>query len=291
MPKGAAAIAMLFVLSAFLLPASVSADPSLGTVTVYGYLGDVSNEEGNVPLDGVNVTFLDSAKNELGSCITGDGGEPGRFQCSFPSGMAVYVKFDMQGYTVRTWPNNFSGTPESNLLSFSFSSTPVDTDGKYRLTGDVSSGTFIAMSITEAHIYGHVDDGSGNMIKGAHVRLTSSEGRVYSATTDGDGYFDTKVYWGVYSMVVSCTGFHSSDPIEVSTSGPMVLVSLSERDNTLFFGLDLPHTLEAIGLMVAALILALVLVIVYRQRSGHSLITIVNDIEDDDADERRRFGP
>lgn len=288
----ALAAVLLALLAVVAVPQAADADePVEESVTLYGYVADVSNETGNVPLDGVVVCIVDARGNVVAMSETGDGAA-GRFVLTYQPGEGTYgMTFTKEGYTVRTWPETVFTKVQSDLFGFDYSRIIPDEDGKYRLTSDIDGGSFIGMGLTEGHIFGYVMSESEKGLSGAKVRITSSDGQVFSTTAGDGGYFDIQAYHGTYEMEVSCKGFQNSEKMEVSTSDPMISVVLKEKDHTLFFGMDVPHTLEVIGVFLALVVLIIVAVSISRNRRGKSILKIVNDLDQQDEDDeyRRRF--
>jgi len=283
---------LLALLAVIAFPQAVDADGSEEeSVTLYGYVADVSNEMGNIPLDGVAVRIVDARGNVIAECVTEEGMD-GRFELTYrPAEDTFGMTFTKEGYTVRTWPEGVFTKVQSDLFGFDYSWIIPDEDGKYRLTSDIEGGSFIGMGLTEGHIFGYVTSESGKGLSGAKVRITSSDGQAFSTTAGDGGYFDIQAYHGTYVMEVSCKGFQNSEAMEVSTSDPMISVVLKEKDHTLFFGMDVPHTLEVIGVIIALLVLLIVAVSISRSRRGKSLLNIVNDLDqqDEEDDYRRRL--
>lgn len=250
------------------------------TITIYGYVADVSNEEKNAPLDDVQVSIMaDAASNPLSTCMT-DGN--GMFEFTFQKGSANYISFNIDGYTVRSYPSSTLSRvgEETNLFSFDYTKGEQDADGRYRITDDPVGGSFIGMGITEGHIFGYVYGEDGEGLYGAVVTITSASGRNTYGTTNEDGYFDIKCYYGTYTMSVSCNGFISSDTVTVAVNEAVSPVYLKERSHALFLGLDTPHALEAIGVVTLLTITALLGLAYYRVRTGKSQVEIVNNLED-----------
>ena len=284
--------AVLLAAMAVLMVPQADAEGEAESVTLYGYVGDVSNEMGNIPLDGVVVRIVDSRGSTIAESATGTEAA-GKFVLTYsadsdPAGMT----FTKEGYTVRTWPESVFSKMDSGVFAFDYSWIIPDEDGRYRLTSDVSGGSFIGMGLTEGHIFGNVYSESGKGLSGARVSVTSSDGQVFSTTAGNNGYFDIQAYYGTYTMEVTCKGFQDSGKIEVSTLSPSIIVTLTEKDHTLFFGLDVPHTLEVIGLIITILVLLIAGAAIARSRRGKPWLTIVNDLDQQDEEDeyRRRFG-
>lgn len=72
----------------------------LGNITIYGYVADVATEK-NQPLPGVDVSILDISLNIISSCTTSD---DGRFELTYKMRDGIYLRFDRDGYTIRSIP-------------------------------------------------------------------------------------------------------------------------------------------------------------------------------------------
>lgn len=290
----ALAAVLLAAMAVIVLPQGADADDPVEpvAVTLYGYVGDVSNETGNVPLDGVVVRVVDARGGTIAESVTGMD-EAGEFVLAYTDDQVpVGMTFTKEGYTVRTWPESVFMKLDTDVFAYDYSEIIPDEDGRYRLTSDVSGGSFIGMGLTEGHIFGNVYSDSGKGLSGAKVSITSSDGQIFTTTAGSNGYFDIQAYYGTYTLEVTCKGFQDSGKMEVSTFDPSIVVTLKEKDHTLFFGLDVPHTLEVIGVIIAILVLLVVAISRARSRKGRSWITIVNDLDQQDEEDEYsgRFG-
>lgn len=304
----AAAVAIALVVAPALDPALARAstndpdpDPVPAEYTIYGFISNISDQEKNVPLQGVSVSLLDSGKSPVidpstGAAMTCVTDENGMFRFTYPSSSgATCLHFDYPGYTVRAAGDLRQTSDDNNTLSFSLTNLVPDAEGdhagEYRLTGDGDSTSAVGMAITKGALFGTVRiEGSGEAVVGATVYATSSNGRVFSTTTREDGSFDMTVPYGSYSVTVSCSGFQSSDPIEVSTGDQSSLdVELVENEFgiDIFGGIDMPHAMMIFGLILIGLVLLFSLGIIHKSREGESSIVIVDDLDLDEDEEVR----
>lgn len=259
----------------------VIADDEPQTITICGYVGDISTE-GNKPLDDVVVRILDANMNAITECVTGsDTLEPGEFRMTYPASSGKYISFDCEGYTARTWPGHMNNI-ENNIFSFDISRITPDDDGVYNITGNLNEGSFVAMSITTAHIMGYVISSDRKPINGANVTIVSSDNRISHGTTDSNGYFEINCYYGTYSLEVSCNGFEKSETIFISTNDPAPVITLSMKNHSMLWGLDTPHTMELLGVVCVGMVFLLLALIHHKSKSKDSEIVFVNDLEDDD---------
>ncbi len=262
--------------------------------TIYGYVSNISGQEKNVPLADVLVELLDADMGVLASTHTDDSG---RFEFTYAADSgAAYIHFELTGYMVRTLPGTMAtveGSSDKNIVSFDISGVNPDEEGKYALTGDGSSANPVAMALTEGTVYGTVRSSeTGRGIEGATVIAHTPEGRQYTATTDAEGYFEIKLPYGSYVLTASCNGFSSSEEITASTSdGTPVRLEISPNDFGIDFlgGLDMPHAMLALGMVLTGAVLLAVLLLIRKSRMPDSGIVVVDDIsqyEEEDEIER-----
>ena len=118
-------------------------EPVTSEVTAYGFIANLSDQEENTPLQGVQVTLYDSDKNVVQ--VT-SGTNPvktdanGRFEFTFmhTEGDTYYMTFEYPGYTVRSLPDSMDMDSEG-FVSFDPAETAVDSEGDYALSGERSS--------------------------------------------------------------------------------------------------------------------------------------------------------
>lgn len=270
--------------------ADETADTSAG-ITAYGYVSDVSNPAGNIALADVEVALYDSAKDRIDTAKTGS---DGMFEFSIEKDTVYYLSFELEGYAVRNvnLPGSNSDTTEG-MYSFTATDDLLQTDGRYALTGSATSTYAVAMAVTNGVIYGNVYGAEGDdtfSVNGARVTATSADGRSYTTTTNDDGYFQLEVAFGSYTVRVSCTGFHDSDPVETSTSASSALsVTLTEKKMSLglFGNLDTPHSLLVVGMLVLAAVLLLSFLAYKRSQRPDSGISIVEELEPSEGEVKR----
>ena len=244
------------------------------SITIYGYVSNISDEGGNSPLSGVKVGLLDSMGNSLSTCTTGS---DGRFEFTYSSADgATYLSFTYAGYTVRTIPNGGMTLYDDSVVKFDLSYLTADEDGAYALSGDGSSASAFGMAATTGVLYGYVT-GGGDYLEGATITAESESGRIYTAVTDSTGYFEVTVEYGDYTISVSCGGFQYLSGVSAST-GSQVTITLTANDTSLFFGIDTPHTMMILGIAVIVVMLVLLLTLLRRSKEPDSEITVVDDL-------------
>ena len=81
-----------------------------------------------------------------------------------------------------------------------------------------------------------------------------------------------------YTLTVECGGFDDVE-IPVKTGNADVYIPLSLRDTTVIWGLDIPHVLEIIGLIIVFGLLVLGAVMIRFLRKS-SKIKLINDADD-----------
>lgn len=258
-------------------------------VTAYGYVLNISNAA-NIPLEGVVVKLLNTSYEQIGTTVTDDNG---RFEFTFEKAEGGYLSFTLQGYTVRSLPEHMTPA-DDEFVSFELTDDLLDDDGNYAFSksGDTTHG--VGMSITSSLLFGTVlgtNGGDPFSVEGARVVAVSSTGQTYSAWTSSEGYFEIDVLYGSYSVYVQCNGFKTSDTITASTDGSSIVVTLVENDFGIGIlgGLDAPHALMVIGLIIIGVILLFSMLAIHRSKRPESEIVIINDVEALEEEEEEKI--
>ena len=268
---------------------SGSDDPTSDEVTFYGYVSNLSDQERNTPLAGVNVTLCVGDQETDAATVTTD--EDGRFefQTTYSPDGTYYLLFSYDGYTVRSLPDLSMSMDEEGYVQFQLRADMLDEEGKYRLTGTADGPHAIVMVITTGSIYGNVYGDDGAPVSGATVSIVSDKGQTYTAGTDGNGYFQFTCPYGTYSMTVSCNGFGSSTVDSVSTDhGRAYSITLEKNTSEVFLGLDSAHAMLVMGAILLVAFLLVVAFLVRRSDHPDSNITVENDLDPSSEDEIRR---
>lgn len=289
-------LALLLLAAVPIMPSAVGEDDDgegetgPTSITVYGYVSNISDEEGNVPLPGVEVTLYSSDLSEIGTVLTDS---DGMFEFTYTEDQsAAYLYFSYQGYTVRTLPNAITATNIDELYAFSIASITPDEDGRYRLTEDGTSEHPVGMAITYGVILGTVtndDVDDPYAVAGATVTLTSTTGETFRTETDSEGRYSISVPYGTYTIVVSCSGFQDSDAIQANTYDEVpsdIRLRANEFGIGFLGGLDMPHAMMVLGLIMIGVMLLAVMTAYRKSGSGGTDVTIVNDLEDLDDEDR-----
>lgn len=274
---------------------SADAPSETHTAVAYGYVSDISNKTGNVPLEDVDVTLYDSDRVRISKMTTGNDGEFS-FECEMNT--EYYLSFEREGYSVRS-----IGTMKAETYAsedeISFTLTPDMTpseDGRYLITGTAESNNAIGMGITTGELFGNVygirNGEDPFAIEGAKVVAISVDGKTYTATTDSKGYFRVDVAYGDYTVTVSCNGFKDSGPLETSTRSSGLSVTLEENEVSFgfFSNMDAPHSLLAIGMIILILVLLASFVAFKRAQRPGSEITIVNGLDRPEPEDKDDIG-
>ena len=258
-------------------------------VTAYGYVLNISNAA-NIPLEGVVVKLLSASYEQIGTTVTDDNG---RFEFTFEKAEGGYLSFTLQGYTVRSLPEHMTPA-DDEFVSFELADDLLDDDGNYAFSksGDTTHG--VGMSITSSLLFGTVmgtNGGNPFSVEGAKVIAVSSTGQTYSAWTNSEGYFEIDVLYGNYSVYVQCNGFKTSDTVTASTDGTSIVVTLVENDFGIGIlgGLDAPHALMVIGLIVIGVVLLFSMLAIHISKRPESEIVIINDVEALEGEEEEKI--
>lgn len=261
--------------------------PVSGNITFYGYVSNLSDQEGNTPLEGAGVTlYTDDEK--LASATTD---AEGRFSFTVDYDPYVdhYLKFEFSGYTVRALPDPGMTMVENDYVRFEVGPDMRDDAGEYALTGPANGLQAIGMALTNGVIFGNVHDTDGKPVSGASVTLVSASGQSYPGTTDANGYFSVECPYGEYTLSVTCNGFRASGNQTVSTGhGQAYPVVLERYESQLLFGLDSAHTTLVIGLTLVLVVVLSLALLLKRGRDPESGIVIENDLDRSDGDDVRR---
>lgn len=260
--------------------------PVNGSITFYGYVSNLSDEEGNKPLAGVTV-ILYTQDGESSTTTDADG--MFEFTMTYETGSDYYLRFEYSGYMVRSLPDQSMDLVENDYVKFEIHPDMQDEEGKYALTGPADGPHAIVMVITNGTIFGNVYRTDGSPVAGADVTVVSGNGQSYVAKTDGNGYFSVECPYGEYTMTVSCRGFTTTEPMTVSTDyGHAYSMTLNEYSSNLIFGLDSAHSMMAIGIVLALAFVVVFTLAIRKSRSETSSIILVNDLKDSEEEDVRR---
>ena len=104
---------------------SGSDDPTSDEVTFYGYVSNLSDQERNTPLAGVNVTLYVGDQETDAATVTTD--EDGRFefQTTYSPDGTYYLLFSYDGYTVRSLPDLSMSMDEEGAPMMVMDSTKI----------------------------------------------------------------------------------------------------------------------------------------------------------------------
>lgn len=258
----------------------VDPEPVVTTVTVYGYVMNISNAA-NIALSGVEVKLIDASHKTLFTTVTDD---TGKFEFTFERDEGKYLSFTLQGYTVRTLPEHMELIGSEDCVEFELSDEILDSEGKYALTKSGDDTHMIGMTLTNGLIFGNVFGTNGDdpfSVEGAKVVAISTSGQTYSAWTDSEGYFEIDVLYGSYAVYAQCNGFKTSETVETSTDGNNISFTLVENEFGIGIlgGLDAPHAMMVVGLVLIGIVLSFSLLAIHRSKRPESEIVIINDVE------------
>ncbi len=135
--------------------------------------------------------------------------------------------------------------------------------------GGGESATFI-----EGYVSSDIK-GENTFIKNAEITAVSSNGTIYRATTDSKGFFSLPCPEGEYSISVECKGFKQVDFGNVSAGGPPLYVTLDMRSSEAIWGMDTPHALQVLGIVILLIIVGVgmaVFLICKRKRANAATV-------------------
>lgn len=262
---------------------SASGTEDLG-VTMYGYVTNLSDQEENSPLAGVNVT-LHVSPGGLTPDIETTTDSEGRFEFEFdydPEN-SYYLQFNYPGYTVRSLPDTNLELTDDGSVRFTLQDymrpDPEGNPDVYALTGDAYGPHAISMVVTTGMIYGTVYGDNGEKefpLPGATVTVVSSEGMSFSATTDESGYYSIECPSGTYTLTAWCNGFSGSDEIQAESG--VYTVILQQNSPSKFLGLDIAHATLVLGILVLALFILATVALHHRVSKMDSEPILLNDL-------------
>ena len=279
-------IFLLVLLAAFILVPSVSLlnDSNVDAATEYhiqGYVGVPSVE--STPLEGVTVTVEDGRGSEYNSSVVTD--SSGFFNITTTSNTGLAISFDITGYTISSFPGiplpRGTTSVPLDLTKFAYNST----NQTYTITGNVDNGQCVMMVNTEGKITGRVTYSDGP-VKDATVTFTPvSGGSSFSTGTDNGGYYSGSLPTGLYYLTVSRQGFDPSDSYQVNiTEGQVATtqdIMMKKANIGTHFGMDTPHILMLIGVVVGIL-MAVATWFLRKRLNGPNRVEIFDDNEDNE---------
>ncbi|MBR2254870.1 MAG: carboxypeptidase regulatory-like domain-containing protein [Candidatus Methanomethylophilaceae archaeon] len=285
MRAGQAAVAVLIVIvMAPLALAPVCAEDE--SVSIYGYVADLSYEKGDTPLFGVTVSVLNSLRESIAvSETTADG----RFDLTYDRSVGRYLYFEKTGYILTKAPINLEISSD-NTLTLDYSTAITDSDGKLRITTSVSGQSPIGMDVAQTSITGvvmSVVDGDSSPMSDATVTIKDSNGVVQTLITDSDGRFSIDCDAGLYEVSVEKKGFEefTQSDVVASVDPSPLQISMYPRSHGNLWGVDTPHALELIGIVVIAILIVSCFFLYRAAKTTNTGLVLVNDLEDEERDQ------
>ncbi|UAL07729.1 MAG: carboxypeptidase-like regulatory domain-containing protein [Candidatus Methanogranum gryphiswaldense] len=275
------------VLVAFVLAISIMVLPTFtaeysDSATEYYIEGYIvtTQPEGNVALEGVEVTIL---YNNTSYSDTTD--ETGKFSISVPSITGLQIEFTLEGYTIRSCPN-ITAQEGSDYYVLDLSNV-TPTGNVYQITSDADGLLPAIMYPTSANVTGTISYSDG-YVNGATVTLVSTDtSERYEAETNSKGIFLIECPTGEYTLTVNCGGFETSkQTIEVKEGTMSVNITLTIKENQTILGLDLMHFIMVIGVIFGIFISCILFILGHRKKNK---ITIVDDTHVED--EKGKINP
>ncbi len=262
------------VVACMLLPSLIFADGSdaedgeTGTETGQTYISGYIYEprsSGNEPIEGVTVTVKMTLSDGTTSRITATTGSDGRFDANVTSGFdssATYsILLAYEDYTVRSLPQAFSTTTDSEgYYTVTLPSSVTENENTYYLLTDdmsQSSGSYMRVvlmtsttsTLTVTVMY------EGDYISGAKVTISSTDGsNTEESNSRGIAQF-SNVSVGEYVITIKADGFDDyKSTVTVGEGGKSVDAKMTEKTHTHYlWGFDLAHVMMLGGLLVGIL--------------------------------------
>ncbi len=260
------------VVACMLLPSLILADGSdaddgdteTGQTYISGYIYE-PRSSGNEAIEGVTVTvkmtLSDGSVTRYSSTTDSDGGFDINVTSGFDSSATYSVLFAYQDYTVRSLPQAFSTTADSEGYYTVTLPSPVTENENtyYMLTDDMSQSSgsdmrVVLMTSTTSILTVTVIYGS-DFISGAKVTISNDDGsNTEESNSRGIAQF-SNVSVGTYTITIKADGFEDyKSTVTVGEGGTSVDAKLTERTHTHYlWGFDLAHVMMLGGLLVGIL--------------------------------------
>ncbi len=263
------------VVACMLLPSLILADGSdaddgdteTGQTYISGYIYE-PRSSGNEAIEGVTVTvkmtLSDGSVTRYPSTTGSDGGFDINVTSGFDSSATYSMLFAYQDYTVRSLPQAFSTTADSEGYYTVTLPSPVTENENtyYMLTDDMSQSSgsdmrVVLMTSTTSTLTITVIYGS-DFISGAKVTITNKtnedDSRTEESKSGGIAQFSS-VSVGEYYITIKADGFDDyKSTLTVGEGGTSVSVNLTEKTHTHYlWGFDLAHVMMLGGLLVGIL--------------------------------------
>lgn len=231
--------------------------------------------EGNIPLDNVSVSIAVDGKI-LNSVKTN---KDGYFKVIVNQTNDLEIMFSKDGYTLSSCPNT-SRIPESTFLNLDLTNVP-NVDGTYTITSNAADSSCAVMIASEGNFKGTINYENGT-VRDAKITLTyvSDPTLKYSTKTDMSGNFEfDNCKTGTYTYTVERAGFQTYVGEIVIVSGNITKsIIIDEKPVPTYLGLDLPHLLMAIAIVIG---LALAVMVWRLNRRNDPHIDYLIDDDDD----------
>ncbi len=273
-------IIMMLAMAFITTPMLITNSDGATTYTIEGYVV-TANSEGNVPLEGVEVTVI--YNNVTYYDITDDTGM--FIMEGIPAITDLQIMFTLSGYTLRSCPN-ITSQEESDYYTLDLTNATNLGNNTYMITSEADGMQPAIMSQTSATLTGTVSY-SGGYIEGATITLISADtSRKYETYTDSDGTYSITCPTGDYELTVSCNGFISSEKETVTVSENMdaIDITLAENNHDNFFGMDAVHMMLILGVLFGLILSFTMLAVSHRKIKNFSIVDDTHSEKDDDND-------
>ncbi len=240
---------------------------------LHGYVYDIPAQEDRIVMADVTVTTWVAPDKEYQTVITNNDGS---FTVEYNENVQ-FISFTMAEYTIKGWSSELHTYGDTGIFQIVLKDDSQK-NGVHELYDD--AGYSAILSRTNAMMFGTVStviNRSTEPVEGAIVTLYDSKGS-YSAKTDSEGYFSINCSsGGSYQMTVSKGGFNTITYSSITANGDSLSLTLSQKDHTILFGLDLTHTLTVFGILIIILI-ALISIYLIKRPQKEDGLKIVNDL-------------
>lgn len=229
------------------------------------------NEAGvMVPLEGASIKVNDEDK--------GTTDEDGMFTAMFEMRESNKLSINLTGYKVNVGGINGVLSGSDGVYVLNLNDAVKNTDGEYIVSDAAHPLILNKMSVVFSGTITRNSD--GDVLPGAEITLISTEGRKIVTRSDENGRYSVECGYGNYTLTVECNGYQKHGPVNVSANQPVNNIVMQAHDSSLFFGLDLPHSLMALGIVVFGLVLLLAAISHFISKKGIGDITTDTDLGD-----------
>jgi len=252
-------------------------DPQSEVTALHGIIFDIPADKERTVIAGVTVTTWTWSSSDITKFDSDVTDENGEFEVGYNDNVR-FISFTMEEFTVKGVCSELFAYGESGLYEIDLGDSPSQVGGVHNLYD--RDGFTALISRTSAMVFGNVStviNGDETPVKNADVSL-STDMITLKTTTDSDGNYSLVVSKGVvYQMSVTADGFNNWSK-EVTPSEMPTNIIITQKDHSVFLGMDLSHTIAVLGIVIVVL-LALITIYLGRRPEKVDGLYVVNDLK------------